>query len=169
MSFARTLGLAMVLALGLQGRAVAQLPGESVFSEKGNLRSEFLVKTYDDVRRSLAGWAEAVNRADPKALKQLVVPDLFLGPIEGWLVKGPEALDSLGRYFPRFSGYSVTVLDFDASGSIAYVYATVRYQYSTPAGHDYREVDGTFVLLQRRDSWKVRSYVEKPRVEARTQ
>lgn len=163
----RTFGVTMVMALGVRAEAAAQLPGESVFSGKGNIRSEFLAKTSEDVRRSLADWNVAVNRADPKVLKSLVVADLFLGPLEGWLVKGPEALDSLAAYFPRIAGYSVTTLDFDASGSIAYVYAAVRYQYSTPKGHDYRDVEATIVLLQRGDVWKIRSYVERPRPEVR--
>ena len=148
--------------------ALAQLPGESVFAGKANIRAEFLAKTFEDVRRSLTDWNAAVNQHELKAFKDLVAPDLFLGPIEGWLAQGPEALDSLASYFPRMAGYSASPIDFDASGSIAYVYAAVRYQFTTPKGRDYRDVEATIVLVQRGDVWKVRSYVERQRADGRS-
>ena len=159
----RFLAIATV-GLLLQSRlAAGQLPGESLFSNKGDFRAEYLAKVAREVQESLRAWSGAVNQSDLKLSRSYVLPDLFFGPIEGWLARGPEALDSLDVYLPRITGYSLTVLDFDASGAMGYVHAAVRYQFLTPAGRTYRDVEATLVLLQRRDAWKIRSYVERPR------
>lgn len=152
--------LVVLLAIWPAAAALAQIPNEPA---RDNLRAEFLARTYEDVRVSLADWTAAINGGDPKRIKTLVVPDLFLGPLEGWLAHGPEAVDSATTYFRRMAAYRATPLDFDASGSIAYLYASVVYQYTTPKGRDYREVDAIIVLNQRGDVWKIRSYVEKAR------
>ena len=161
--------LALGLGLARDTPLAAQIPGESIFSNKGNVRDEYLAKAYDEIRRSIADWNAAINQRDPKRLKSLVTADLFLGPVEGWLVRGHEALDSLAVYSPRMGSYLATIIDFDASGSMAYVYTSVRYQYAGPKGREYRDIEATMVLFQRRDQWKVRSYLERPRLAADSQ
>lgn len=159
----------VLLALARANPAAAQIPGESVFSNKGNVHDEFLAKALEEVRLDLTRWNAAINRGDPKKLKELTVPDLFLGPSEGWLARGPEAFDSIAVYVPRMGGYLATIIDFDASGSMAYVYASVRYQYAGAKGREYRDCEATIVLVQRGDTWKVRSYIERPRLDLHPQ
>lgn len=160
--------LVVLLIVSPGATATAQIPGESIFSNKGNVRDEYVAKAYEEVRRSLSEWNDAINRGDSKKLRSLVTPDLFLGPAEGWLARGPEALDSLAVYAPRMGGYLATIIDFDASGSIAYVYASIRYQYAGSKGRQYRELEAAMVLFQRGDQWRLRSYIERPRLDLTT-
>jgi ketosteroid isomerase-like protein len=144
----------------------AQLPGESVFSSRRSFRDEYLAKTWEDIQVSLTDWSQAVARSDAKTLRALLTPDALFAPLEGWLAKGGEVLDSLASYTPRLSGYSVIPIDFDASGAMAYVFGSALYQIlGTNGQRSSPQVDVTIVLVQRGELWKVRSYIERPRLD----
>ncbi len=120
----------------------AQLPGDPLVSSRTSFRQEYLDHTYKENSKSIAELIEAVERGDPKRIKKLVSEELLFSPLAGWVVRGTEAVDSLATFLPRVTSLGISPFDFDASGGI---------------------VDAAIVLIQRGDTWKVRSYVERPR------
>lgn len=163
-SAARSLLLAAALLGGAGHDAAAQLPGDPIFARRTTLRGEFLEKTLADVKRALDRWRDAfsADRRRP-TWEAVMVPDASFSPLAGWLALGPAAADSLQAVAPRVSGYGFSILDFDASGSMAFVYASVHYQLATATGQQLVLADASIVLVERGSSWKVRSYLERPR------
>lgn len=145
----------------------AQIPGESVFNSRASIRQEYLEHTYREVTKAIQDWTKAVGSGDPRRVKRLVSDELLFGPLGGgWLARGKEALDSLETYFPRVSAFGISSFDFDASGGMAYVYASVYYQVAEGTTRETITADATIVFVQRGDTWKIRSYIERPRPSA---
>ncbi|MFN0180848.1 MAG: nuclear transport factor 2 family protein [Gemmatimonadales bacterium] len=153
----------LVALLTTPGIAAAQLPTESAFASRKSFREEYLEHTLLEVNRALLAWTKAVETRNLKDIKRLATDDLLFGPLEGWLAKGPEALDSLKSYLPRISAFGITLFDFDAGGSMASVYASIYYQLATGATRETVIADAAIVLVQRGPVWRIRSYVERPR------
>jgi ketosteroid isomerase-like protein len=156
----------LMLALGLTaapGDLQAQIPGESVYGSKTTFRQEYLERTFREVTQALDDWTKAVERGDPKRIKKLVAEELLFSPLSGWLARGKDAIDSLASYLPRISSFGISPFDFDASGAMASIYASVYYQLARGDVRETVVADAVIVLLQRGDTWKVRSYVERPR------
>jgi hypothetical protein len=145
------------------GIAAAQMPTESAFASRKSFREEFLEHTLPEVNRALQAWTKAVESRNLKDIKRLATEDVLFAPLEGWLAKGPEALDSLKTYLPRVSAFGITLFDFDAGGSMASVYASIYYQLATGATRETVVADAAIVLVQRGSVWQIRSYVERPR------
>ena len=140
-----------------------QIPGESVFESRKSFRQEYLDHTYREVARAIGDWTKAVERGDAKRIKKLAVEDLLFSPLAGSLTRGPKAVDSLVSYLSRVSSLGISPFDFDASGAMASVYASVYYQFARGETRETVTVDASIVLVQRGDTWKIRSYVERPK------
>ena len=88
--------------------------------------------------------------------------DGLFSPTEGWYVQGRTALvDTMRLRIPRIQNYHATVIDFTASGGLAYYLGRMSYHRLGGAGAD---VSGTFIMVLFLDGrrWKIRSYVERP-------
>jgi hypothetical protein len=101
---------------------------------------------------------EPTRRGGPLAGEAGFGATVALRPQGGW----SAGLDSTA-FLPRLSGYGRFILDFDASGSMAYVYASVHSQTATTAGRQSVGAEASIVLVQRGSSWQIRSYLERPR------
>ncbi len=142
---------------------VAQVPGESVSGSRSNFRQEYLDHTYREISKALDGWTKAIEKRDAKPIRKLLVDDLLFSPLDGYLVRGQTAVDSLANYLTRVSAFGVSPFDFDASGAMASVYASVYYQLVGPGASQTVIADAAIILVQRGSDWKIRSYVERPR------
>ena len=69
--------------------------------------------------------------------------------------------DTLATRVGRVKSYHASLLDFTASGGLAYYLGRMSYRLEGGAGAD---VTGTFVMVLYLDGrrWKIRSYVERP-------
>ncbi len=159
------LALAATLLTPPTNPLAAQLPGDPIFSRRTTLRGEFLEKTLVDVKQTLDRWRGAFEPGRKPAWDALLVPDAMYSPLAGWLAAGPAVVDSLGALAPKMSGYGLSILDLDASGSMAFVFASVHYQLMTATGRQTVWADASIVLVERGSTWRVRSYLERPRPE----
>ncbi len=150
-----------LVLLGAAGPASGQIPGDEL-PVMSRSRNEFLANTYSDVKQILADWQTFLAKGDAKQLGRLFTEDGLYSPVDGWYVQGRAALaDTLLVRAGRMKNYHVTLLDFTASGGLAYYLGRMRYRLEGGAGTD---VTGTFVMVLYLDGrrWKIRSYVERP-------
>lgn len=144
----------------------AQIPGQSVFESHRSLREEFLAKTLADVKAATTDWTAALNAKSKARIAAFVEEGALAASLEGWLVQGRAAVvDSLVAFAGRSSAYGLTILDFDAGGSMAYVFGQVYYQTTGAEGRRPVVADVTMVMVQRGQYWKVRAYIERPRLD----
>lgn len=139
-----------------------QIPG-SELPNGSRARTEYLEATYTDVKVLLAEWHDHLKSGDVKKLSRLFTADGLFAPVEGYYVQGRDAVaDSLTSRAARLKGYHATLLDFTASGGLAYYLGRMGYRLDGPAGG--REVNGTFVMVlyQEGRRWRIRSYFERP-------
>ena len=101
----------------------------------------------------------------PKAneiLVRMFTDDGLYSPVDGWYAQGRQALtDTLTNRLAAVKNYHASLIDFTASGGLAYYLGRMRYRVDGGAGTD---VSGTFVMvfyLSGR-TWRIRSYVERP-------
>ncbi|MFN0177762.1 MAG: YybH family protein [Gemmatimonadales bacterium] len=140
----------------------AQIPGDELGSGS-RARSEYLETTYGDVKLLLAEWQESIQKHDIKRMSRLFTTDGLFAPIEGYYVQGREAIaDTLTGRSPRVRGYHASLIDFTASGGLAYYLGRVGYRLDDGKGSG-RDVNGTFVMVlyQEGRRWRVRSYIER--------
>ncbi len=152
---------AFVLAgLLLAGPLAAQIPGDELPSQS-RVRGEYLSATYADIKQILAEWAEHHQTGDVKKLIRMFTDDGLYSPVDGWYAQGRQALtDTLTHRLGRVKNYHASLIDFTASGGLAYYLGRMRYRVEG-AGAD---VSGTFVMvfyLSGR-TCRFRSYVERP-------
>ena len=150
--------VAGLLLLALSGPASSQIPGDEL-PVMSRSRNEFLATTYGEVKQILADWQTFHSKGDAKQLTRLFTGDGLYSPVDGWYVQGRAALaDTMAT---RVGGYHATLLDFTASGGLAYYLGRMRYRLEGGADVD---VTGTFVMVLYLDGrrWKIRSYVERP-------
>ncbi len=141
--------------------AAAQIPGDEL-PQISRVRDQYLQTTYGEVKEVLADWQKYQNENDVKRLRSMFTRDGFYSPVEGWFVQGRENVaDTLTGRLPRVKGYHTSLLDFTASGSIAYYLGRLSYLLDNPGAA--RQVSGTFVMVlyQEGRTWRVRSYVER--------
>lgn len=153
--------VAGLLQLALSGPVSGQIPGDEL-PVMSRSRNEFLANTYAEVKQILADWQTFHSRGDAKQLTRLFTEDGLYSPVDGWYVQGRAALaDTMATRVGRVKGYHATLLDFTASGGLAYYLGRMRYRLEGGAGVD---VTGTFVMVLYLDGrrWKIRSYVERP-------
>ncbi|MBM4185931.1 MAG: nuclear transport factor 2 family protein [Gemmatimonadetes bacterium] len=159
----RFVPVALSLLAAAGWRAEAQIPG-SELPNGSRARSEYLEATYTDVKAVLAEWHDHLRGGDVKKLTRLFTADGLYAPIEGYYVQGRDAVaDSLTSRLSRIRGYHASLLDFTASGGLAYYLGRMGYRLDGP-GEAGRDVSGTFVMVlyQEGRRWRVRSYLERP-------
>ncbi len=147
------------------GPLSAQLPGQSVYEGRKNLREEARARAFEEVKPVLADWSDQISGRNQKRLDKLLMDAVMFSPL-GLLAEGRPAVgDSLTGWLPRISGYHLTPLDFDASGNLAYVFGALRYDRIDADGVAKTiEAEWVMVLYLWGRSWKVRSYLERPGV-----
>lgn len=138
-----------------------QIPGDEL-PVMSRSRNEFLANTYTEVKQILADWQAMQTKGDAKQVGRLFTEDALYSPVDGWYVQGKAALaDTLVARIGRVKNYHATLLDFTASGGLAYYLGRMSYRLEGGVGVD---VSGTFVMVLYLDGrrWKIRSYVERP-------
>jgi hypothetical protein len=148
-----------VLAAGAPP-AWAQMPGDEL-PNTSRVRNEFLASTYADVKLILADWQTHLRSNNAVKLGKLFTEDGLYSPVEGWYVQGRTALvDTMAVRIPKIQSYHQSLIDFTASGGLAYYLGRMSYRRAEGAGTD---VNGTFVMVLYLDGrrWKIRSYVER--------
>ena len=152
---------AMVLLATLAAAPLrAQIPGDELQSQS-RVRNEYLATTYGEVKQLLAEWQDHHHDGDAAKLAKLFAPDGLYSPIDGWYVQGRQAVaDTLAMRLGRVRGYHASLIDFTASGGLAYYLGRMSYHLDRGTGVD---VTGTFVMVLYLDGrhWRVRSYVER--------
>lgn len=154
--------VAAILSLVLVGDGGAQIPGESAYGPKISMRQQYLAQTFEEVRGTLNEWQELIRKRDLNRLKKMVTDEVLFSQADGTTLKGKEAVgDSLALRLPRIGGYGLIPEDFDASGEVAYIMGSVRYDLQHPTRPT--TVSGNFmmVLFQRGPNWRIRSYIER--------
>ena len=141
---------------------MAQLPGQSVYESRKNLREEVRARAYEEVKPVLADWSSLIAKKDRAQLDKMMMDAMVFSPL-GLSAEGRAmVVDTLASWLPRIGGYHLTPLDLDASGNLAYVFGMLRY--------DRRGADGTtkaidaewvMILYLWGRTWKVRSYLER--------
>jgi ketosteroid isomerase-like protein len=160
----RTFWGVLVLGTGVIGSTAgaAQIPGDELPSF-GRVRSEYLTSTYGDVKLLLADWMEFHRERDAVKLARLLTEDALYSPIDGWYVQGRKPVaDTIAGRLKGVSNYHVSLIDFTASGGLAYYLGRMRYRLSGDAERA-ADIAGTFVMVLYLDGrrWRVRSYVER--------
>ncbi len=153
-------GLYLILGLApLQ----AQVPNAHL-DGVNRIRSKFLEESLREVTTFLVRWRDALASDDAKKVTEYFTEDGFLSLSRGEAVQGRRDVRSqFEALLPALEGFNSTLIDFTASGGMAYQYG--RY---TQAIKDERGITtperGTYVLILYRDGrdWKIRSYVERP-------
>ncbi len=161
MNLLNRVGLVAGLLGAVAGQTVAQIPGDEL-PVMSRSRNEFLANTYADVKQILAEWQTFHAKGDSKQLARLFTEDGLYSPVDGWYVQGRGSVaDTLVARVGRIKSYHATLLDFTASGGLAYYLGRMSYRLEGGAGED---VTGTFVMVLYLDGrrWKIRSYVERP-------
>jgi len=154
-------GVALV-ALSIGARTVsAQPPHYNRVPSMERVRLEFLDNVRKALGKTLDQLKEAVQRSDTtRALDQFVDGALYSGS-DGVNHYGFDGLrEGLGARLARSGGLALTLLDFTASGALAYQYG--RYTYAAgPDGSGFEE--GTYVIVMQQDGrgYKIRSFVER--------
>jgi ketosteroid isomerase-like protein len=153
---------ALVLSLSA-ARASAQRPGDEL-PGYDRARQEYLLMVLADVKTMLGKWRDENTTAgrDRRELPKLLTDDALFSPVEGWTVQGRDLVrDSLVSRFSRIKGYYLTLLDFTASGSLAFCMGRLAYQLDENSSS--RPVAGTFTMVLWLDGhrWRVRSYLER--------
>jgi ketosteroid isomerase-like protein len=154
----------VLLLVAAPGAASAQVPGESVYEERRSLREEYRAVAYEEVKQSVAEWVDNLNAHKLNELRKGVTSTVYFAPV-GWNASGlPSFTDSLTRRLPALGGFHFTLLDFDASGSLAYALADVRYHVdpgsgAMPSGDV--NVEAVIVFFRAGPRWKIRSYLER--------
>ena len=149
----------MLAALGVAGPLAAQIPGDELPSQ-ARVRNEYLASTYGDVKQLLADWTEHHRSGDVAKLSRLFTDDALYSPVDGWYAQGKSVLaDSMAARLSKVKNYHASLIDFTASGGLAYYLGRMSYQVE---GN--RDVSGTFVMVfyQAGRHWRIRSYVERP-------
>ncbi len=149
------------LLLATAGPVLGQIPGDEL-PVMSRSRNEFLANTYGEVKLILADWQAFHSNGDAKRLTRLFTEDGLYSPVDGWYVQGRTSVaDTLTSRAGRVKSYHATLLDFTASGGLAYYLGRMSYRFEGGAGVD---VSGTFVMVLYLDGrrWKIRSYVERP-------
>lgn len=141
--------------------AAAQVPGDEL-PGIGRIRNEFLTATFTDIKQVLSDWQEHHRKGDVKRLARMFTEDGLFSPASGWYVQGRSAVaDTFAARLGKMRNYHTSLIDFTASGGLAYYLGRMSYSLGEGAGSD---VMGTFVMVlyQEGRSWRVRSYVERP-------
>jgi ketosteroid isomerase-like protein len=160
---ARSLVVALAMSCGLIAPAAAQRPGDELPGYDRS-RQEYLLNVLGALKEVLEKWRQehATPSKDQKALPRMLTDDVFYSPVEGWTVQGRDLVrDSLVARIPRMKGYHTTMLDFTASGSLAYCLGRLTYQLDEQGTS--RSVVGTFSMVLWLDgrNWRIRSYLER--------
>lgn len=140
--------------------SVAQVPGDEL-PRAGRARTEFLAATLADVKLVMTEWLNNHRQADGAGLARMFTDDGLFSPAGGWSVQGRKTIaDTLVARIAKVKSYHATLLDFTASGGLAYYLGRMSYHLEEGPGLDVR---GTFVMVlyQEGRRWKVRSYVER--------
>lgn len=156
--------LAAAAVVGLASPARAQIPGDELPSN-ARVRNDYLAATYSDVKQILLDWQDFHRANDAVKLGKLFTDDGLFSPVEGWYVQGrADLVDSMRVRIPRVQNYHSSLIDFTASGGLAYYLGRMNYHRADGAGVD---VAGTFVMVLYLNGrhWKIRSYVERAAVE----
>ena len=149
------------LLLATAGPVLGQIPGDEL-PVMSRARNEFLANTFGEVKQILADWQAFHSSGDAKRLTRLFTEDGLYSPVDGWYVQGRGSVaDTLATRVGRVRSYHASLLDFTASGGLAYYLGRMSYRLEGGAGVD---VTGTFVMVLYLDGrhWKIRSYVERP-------
>jgi len=153
--------LSASLAFGPVRALAAQIPGDELPSFS-RARQEFLKAAFSDVKQLLADLQEYHRTGDAKRMSSLFTEDGLFSPVEGWYVQGRDLIaDTLAVRLPRIRGVHLSLIDFTASGGLAYYLGRLTYQIVAPSGPT--SVLGTFVMVCYLDGrrWKIRSLVER--------
>jgi ketosteroid isomerase-like protein len=157
---ARHLGPAVLIGAVAAAPLAAQIPGDELPSQS-RVRNEYLVTTYAEVKQLLAEWQENHRNGDAAKLAKLFTTDGLYSPIDGWYVQGRQAVaDTMAKRVTVVRGYHASLIDFTASGGLAYYLGRMSYHIDKGTGLD---VAGTFVMVLYLDGrhWRIRSYVER--------
>ena len=157
----RSIFVALTMALAVAPSLAAQMPGDEL-PQMSRARNEYLSSAYAGAKQVLADWQEQHRKNDAEKLARLFTDDGLFSPTEGWYVQGRTALvDTMRLRIPRIQNYHATVIDFTASGGLAYNLG--RRSYHRLGGAE-ADVSGTYIMVLYLDGrrWKIRSYVERP-------
>ncbi len=151
-----------LVAAGFSG-LTAQIPGDEMERGNRNFRNEYLSQTYQDLKPLFEDWRELHSKHDLKSLLKIITEDAVYSPVEGVILQHRSEIgDSLARRLPKVQGYWSSVIDFTASGGLAYFLGRFSYHLSEADGKG-RDMTGTFTMVWFLDgrNWRVRSYVER--------
>lgn len=140
----------------------AQFPNSNLTG--GNrARIDFLRNTLEDISPVVARWRAAMESDDPQSAAEFFLEDGLYSSLGGEVNQGRDAIaERFRKLLPRMSGFRTVMVDYTASGSMAYQFGRFSYAYTGSDGIARTEI-GTFVIilyLNGRD-WKIRSYVER--------
>jgi len=158
----RAITLGVLLAATRMPAAAAQIPGDEL-DNFSPARQEFLKVAFADVKKLVADLQEYHYAGDAKQMAKLFTEDGLFAPVEGWYVQGRgQIADTLAARLPRMRGVHLSLIDFTASGGLAYYLGRLSYQITQPAGAI--DVVCTFVMVCYMDGrrWKIRSFIERP-------
>ena len=118
----------------------------------------------------LAEYESAWGSDDPEALSRLYAGSATLYPAEGGVVTGRAGLrDYFGRLLPKVAPMRTQVVEFKASGDLAFV--TVQVPYRVAEGGVEKSFLGTDVFVLRKawvEPWTIVSHYAKPESPAPT-
>lgn len=154
--------ICVCVALGL-APLQAQAPNAHL-DGVNRVKAKFLEESLREVTGFLTRWRDALASDDAKKVTEYFTEDGFLSLSRGESVQGRRDVRAqFEALLPVLEGFNSTLIDFTASGGMAYQFG--RY---TQVIRDERGITtperGTYVLILYRDGrdWKIRSYVERP-------
>lgn len=128
------------------------------------VKARFLEESLREVTKFLVRWRDALASDDAKKVTEYFTDDGFLSLSRGESVQGRRDVRSqFESLLPVLEGFNSTLIDFTASGGMAYQYGRYTQLIKDERGITTPE-RGTYVLILYRDGrdWKIRSYVERP-------
>jgi uncharacterized protein (TIGR02246 family) len=150
------------LLVGSPLAAAAQFPG-SHLDGVNRARLDFLASTLQSLTPTISQWKRTMSSDDAHAAADFFLDDGLYSPLDGTVSQGRSAIEeALVLALPRMGGFSTTMVDFSASGNMAYHFGRFSYAWTTKGGFIETQA-GTYVMIlyQAGREWKIRAYVER--------
>jgi uncharacterized protein (TIGR02246 family) len=166
---ARAIALSTLLTAAAAGGARAQLMPGGAPSEAGSFRRTYLTEAYRAIDILVVQWESAWLSGDMKELMELYTDDaVYLPATSRTVSSGRRAVEAtLQTLLPTRKDIHTRMVDFTASGDMAYYAGQYFFQSDTGSGATTNET-GTFVFILQHSprGWRIRSHVEKPDPQA---
>lgn len=151
---------ACVLLLLRVGPLAAQIGGD--IKSPTRWRTQYLTEVYRNVDITLRQWTAAWDNDDPPGLAELFTAEgTYLSP-EGEEIRGRDRIrESFACRLPGADGIELKMVDFIASGDLAYQTGRITYRVGTPADSAATRTGRYVVVLnQEGKRWRIRSLQE---------